>query len=113
MECRDNRAISVRDNGRAALIVSVLWSLAPGQQLASWGWDDEFVVYNNLSGDTHLLDADSMALLAHLQHTPSSIDTLVDTFADGVEPEDAVALPDTMATLLALLKKLNLVVAPC
>lgn len=93
-----------------------LWCLAPGQQLASWGWDDEFVVYNNLSGDTHLLDRDSMEVLAHLQQGPASIAALVATFADGVEPDDLAALPDTMAALLGHLKKLHLVassVTPC
>lgn len=89
--------------------MSELWQIAPGQQLAAWGWDDEFVLYNNLSGDTHLLDADSMALLASLQSAPASIDALVAQLSDGVEPDDLAALPDTMATLLAQLKKLYLV----
>jgi PqqD family protein of HPr-rel-A system len=53
------------------------WRIAPGQQLAARGWNDEFVLYNNLSGDTHLLDGDSMALLAHLQTGPASLAALV------------------------------------
>lgn len=93
-----------------------LWQIAPGQQLASWGWGDEFVLYNNLSGDTHLLDADSVELLAQLQRAPASIDALVAQLADGVAPDDAQALPDTLATLLAQLEKLYLVelsATPC
>lgn len=86
-----------------------LWQIAPGQKLASWGWDDEFVLYNNLSGDTHLLDSDSMALLASLQRAPASVDALVAQLSDGVEPDDLAVLPETMATLLAQLKKLYLV----
>ena len=86
-----------------------LWQVAPGQQLASWGWDDEFVVYNNLSGDTHLLDADSVELLALLQRAPATIETLAAQLTDGVAPDDAAALPDTLAALLAQLKKLYLV----
>lgn len=89
--------------------MSQLWQVAPGQQLASWGWDEEFVLYNNLSGDTHLLDADSVELLALLQHAPASIDALAAQLTDGVAPDDAAALPDTLATLLAQLKKLYLV----
>lgn len=89
--------------------MSELWQIASGQKLAAWGWDDEFVLYNNLSGDTHLLDADSMALLASLQRAPASLDALVAQLSVGVEPDDLAALPETMATLLAQLKKLYLV----
>lgn len=89
--------------------MSQLWQIAPGQQLASWGWDDEFVVYNNLSGDTHLLDADSVELLALLQRAPASIDALAAHLTDGLDPDDAAALPATLATLLGQLKKLYLV----
>lgn len=88
------------------------WRLAPGQQLANWGWDDEFVVYNNLSGDTHLLDADSMALLEQLRLAPASIDALVATFLASVDPDDATALPETILSMLRQLDKLHLVTAP-
>jgi PqqD family protein of HPr-rel-A system len=96
--------------------VPQLWQIAPGQQLASWGWNDEFVLYNDLSGDTHLLDADSLELLVQLQRAPASIATLVTQLSDGVAPDDAAALPDTLATLLAQLQKLYLVelaATPC
>ena len=86
-----------------------LWQIVPGQQLATRGWDDEFVLYNNLSGDTHLLDGDSMALLTHLQRAPASLAALVATFSDGLEPDDVTALPDTIATLLDQLGKFYLV----
>lgn len=89
-----------------------LWCLAPGQQLASWGWDDEFVVYNNLSGDTHLLDADSMALLEQLRIAPATIDGLVATFVATVDPDDALVLPETILSMLGQLNKLYLVTAP-
>lgn len=89
--------------------MSQLWQIAAGQQLAAWGWEDEFVVYNNLSGDTHLLDADSMDLLLQLQRAPASIPDLVAAFSDGMEPDDVTALPDTVAMLLEQLNKLYLV----
>jgi PqqD family protein of HPr-rel-A system len=91
--------------------VAGLWCIAPGQELARWGWDDEFALYNNLSGDTHLLDADSMALLAHLQQAPASVASLAEHFSDGIEPEDASALPETIAALLDQLKNFYLVVS--
>jgi PqqD family protein of HPr-rel-A system len=39
----------------------------PGQLLRSRQWGDEFVVYNDLSGDTHLLDSAAMDFLLQLQ----------------------------------------------
>jgi PqqD family protein of HPr-rel-A system len=44
-----------------------MWQVTPGQLLAHCGWDDEFVVYNDLSGDTHLIGGDAMAVLLCLQ----------------------------------------------
>jgi PqqD family protein of HPr-rel-A system len=85
------------------------WRIAPGQQLAARGWNDEFVLYNNLSGDTHLLDGDSMALLAHLQAGPASLAALVAAFAGDIDPDDAAALPETIATMLDQLAGLYLV----
>lgn len=89
--------------------MSVVWCIAPGQQLAAWGWDDEFVLYNNLSGDTHLFGEESIAVLTHLQQSPASFDALVAAFSDGLDPDDAAALPDTMTALLANLQNLFLV----
>lgn len=112
MEFRDDRRLSGRDDGRKAVILQDLWRLASGQHLASWGWDDEFVVYNNLSGDTHLLDGDSMALLEQLRSAPASIDALVAAFVASVNPDDAAALPETILSMLGQLNKLHLVTAP-
>lgn len=86
-----------------------VWRIAPGQQLATWGWNDEFVVYNNLSGDTHLFGGDAVAVLEHLQHAPATLDGLVAAFSDGIDPDDAAALPETMTQLLANLQNLFLV----
>jgi PqqD family protein of HPr-rel-A system len=85
------------------------WRIAPGQQLAARGWNDEFVLYNNLSGDTHLLDGDSMALLAHLQAGPASLAALVAAFAGDIDPDDAAALPETIAAMLDQLAGLYLI----
>jgi PqqD family protein of HPr-rel-A system len=73
------------------------WRLVPGQALLYRGWDGAFVLYNDLSGDTHLLSDDAMALLLALR--------------DGdVLPEELTA-PE-LAELLATLRQLDLV-EPC
>lgn len=43
------------------------WRLTPGQLLRARQWDGEFVVYNDLSGDTHLIGAAAMDFLLQLQ----------------------------------------------
>ena len=93
-----------------------MWSIATGQRLAARGWDDEFVVYNNLSGDTHLIDPDSMAVLDFLRAGPATMEAVLAFFSTGLAPDDLAALPETMAALLTQLQRLFLVqaaAAPC
>ena len=61
-----------------------MWQLSPGQLFRFRQFDDEFVVYNDLSGDTHLLGDSAMHLLSVLQHGPQSSDTLTCALADGL-----------------------------
>ncbi len=44
-----------------------MWKVATGQSLGHFGWNDEFVVYNSLSGDTHLLESFVMEVLLLLR----------------------------------------------
>lgn len=77
------------------------WRLAPGQALAHRCWDGEYVVFNDLSGDTHLLAGDAFALLQSLARAPAS--------------EAALAGPEGDPTaLLAELEALSLIeFIPC
>lgn len=67
---------------------SVIWRLAPGQRLLHRCWDGECVIYNDLSGDTHLLDDFTFELLRLLQAAPQSAPALA--AAVGLDPEDAI-----------------------
>jgi PqqD family protein of HPr-rel-A system len=81
-----------------------MWRLMPGQRLRSHSWDGEqFVLYNNLSGDTHLLDAAAIEVLSALQ--PGAADAAALAAALQL---DADALPQLDA-LLADLRALDLV----
>jgi PqqD family protein of HPr-rel-A system len=51
---------------------SETWSLRPGQTLQHRQWDGEYVVYNDLSGDTHLLDDAAIVLLQALRTGPAT-----------------------------------------
>jgi len=74
-----------------------LWRLVPGQALLHRGWDGAFVLYNDLSGDTHLLANETMDLLLALR--------------DGDMTPDELAAPE-LADLLATLCRLDLI-EPC
>lgn len=73
------------------------WRLVPGQALLHRGWDGAFVLYNDLSGDTHLLSDEAMTLLLALRDS-------------DVTPQE-LAAPE-LAELLATLCRLDLI-EPC
>ncbi len=50
-------------------------------------WDDEMVIYNNTSGDTHLLGADAAQILLMLQQVPADISSISEQFATGFPAE--------------------------
>jgi len=54
------------------------WKLMAGQSLCFRTWDEEeFLLYNNLSGDTHLIDADAIDVLLSLQQQPAGAEALL------------------------------------
>lgn len=76
-----------------------LWRLAAGQALAHRGWDGEYALYNDLSGDTHLLDEAAVRVLLALQQAPAAESALAR--AAGIDA-------DTLSALLADLEALAL-----
>jgi len=54
------------------------WRVIPGQALLHQGWGDEVVIYNDVSGATHLLDSGAMALLLALRDGSVTADELAD-----------------------------------
>jgi PqqD family protein of HPr-rel-A system len=85
--------------------LSPIWRLAPGQRLLYRCWDGECVLYNDLSGDTHLLDEFALALLEQLQGAPQAAAQLAAAF--GLDPaapydEGAGMLDDILGDLAAL-----------
>jgi PqqD family protein of HPr-rel-A system len=68
------------------------WRLVPGQALLHHGAGDEHLVFNDLSGDTHLLDAQAMQVLHALQAGPLTPAQLQGSCSDADEPEAITAL---------------------
>lgn len=58
-----------------------MWRVTPGQSLRFRQFEDEFVLYNALSGETHLLGDSAVHLLSVLQHGPASGNALRDSLA--------------------------------
>jgi PqqD family protein of HPr-rel-A system len=83
-----------------------MWQVTPGQSLAHRGWDDEFVIYNDLSGDTHLIGGDALAVLLCLQEGARDEAAL----HAALDP-DAPDGDDTLAVLLTELSALALIEA--
>jgi PqqD family protein of HPr-rel-A system len=74
--------------------------------LAMRSWDDEFVVYHHLSGDTHLLGWAAGQLLTQLQQAPADAVTLSAALATqlGIVPDPQFKIQiETLLTELAAL----------
>lgn len=72
----------------------VVWRVTPGQALRWREWQGEYVLYNDISGDTHLLGAGAIDLLLALRQAPAAESALA-----GADDADAPAL---LAQLQAL-----------
>lgn len=67
--------------------MSSSWQWVPGSNLKWRRWGDEYLAYNEASGSTHLLNADSALLLESLAGKSKTIDELRLTFPD-FEPDE-------------------------
>jgi PqqD family protein of HPr-rel-A system len=63
------------------------WRLMSDQALQLRFWDDEFLVYNSLSGDTHLLGSTAAQILLKLQQAPSNTTALTASLAPLLHAE--------------------------
>jgi PqqD family protein of HPr-rel-A system len=82
--------------------VEVRWGLAPGQGLLHRAWNGETLLFNDLSGDTHLLDGPAMAMLVALQAGPLSEAALRDIAGWTTSPHGSAQLEALLANLEAL-----------
>lgn len=79
------------------------------QALQLRSWDDEFVVYNNLSGDTHLLGSAAAHVLLELQKAPLDAINLSESLAPLLQAKTDEELALQIEHLLADLDKLALI----
>lgn len=88
-----------------------MWRVPPGQALVSRQWDDERVLFNSLSGATHLLGPGEALLLDVLGAGPAATDDLASALAAEFEI-DAAELPAELDAMLDTLARLDLI-EPC
>jgi PqqD family protein of HPr-rel-A system len=86
-----------------------MWRVIPGQELYYREWNDEFVVYNNLSGDTHLLGISAIVLLNTLKERAANEDLLVTSLCDSLQLDHDAEVEQQVANVLESLKSLSLV----
>jgi len=80
-----------------------MWRLTPGQALVCREWDGEAVLYNDLSGSTHLLDGAALDVLYALRDEPADAAQLAIRLADRFDAggDDLVAALGDMLYALA------------
>ena len=82
-----------------------MWRLTPGQALVCREWDGEAVLYNDLSGSTHLLDGAALDVLFALRDGPADAAQLATRLANGFDADGgdlAAALGDMLSALAGL-----------
>lgn len=96
-----------RDQGVAKKAGDPCWRLPRGAELLWQSWDEEVIVFNTASGQTHLLDALSAAVLKEIQNRPSTVSQLTNAFAErfNFEPE---SLSQRLADICARFDELGL-----
>lgn len=89
-----------------------LWSCAGRERFLVRSWGEEGVVYDTLSGDTHLLEPLALELLTRLDGgTPRSARALLDDLADLVEDAGSESSLEAIEHGLESMRRAGLVVA--
>jgi PqqD family protein of HPr-rel-A system len=82
--------------------ISGPWQLAEGCRLHWKAWDDEFVIFDEGSGDTHLLDPLAAEVLKLLEQSPGDV---ADLARRTVARLDLAPDPDLAARVLELVRR--------
>ncbi|RZJ85217.1 MAG: HPr-rel-A system PqqD family peptide chaperone [Massilia sp.] len=87
------------------------WRLMSGQLLAYRCWDDEALLYNDLSGATHLLGPAALCVLEALRTGPAAVAALAASLRNEFDV-DQDSLGEELDALLGALARLSLI-EPC
>jgi len=87
------------------------WQLRRAQHLRRIDGEDESVVYNDCSGETHLLSAIAVSLLLRLEGGPANFSAISTFLAAAWEFESDEEMQQIAHSLLAQLDTLSLIEA--
>ena len=87
------------------------WQVSGAGKLHWRCWEGEYVVFNPLSGDTHLLDVVAAGVLMDILDNPSTTGDLVGRAAGFLEVESGEALSSYVKDILQKLDELGLIEA--
>jgi PqqD family protein of HPr-rel-A system len=85
------------------------WRAASGSSLHWHSWDDEFIVYDSGSGQTHLLDPIAAETLKILEAVYASDDELFQLVAESLRIKPNGELASYLEKLLPKLERLGLI----
>jgi PqqD family protein of HPr-rel-A system len=85
------------------------WRAISSEALHFRAWNDEVVVYNSLSGDTHLIDSATAQLLQLLRAGPADAATLANALAPHFQDIQSADRTIHIEQLLASLDGLALI----
>jgi PqqD family protein of HPr-rel-A system len=86
-----------------------MWRITRDCQLSWRKWDEEYVVYNSGSGDTHLLDSFGAEILLCLKENPSDAHELAMGVLGDLETDQAPMVTSRIEQLLAQFEAVGLV----
>lgn len=87
----------------------VEWELAEGSRLHWICWDDEYVVFDEGSGDTHLLDLLAAEVLKVLEQGPGAEPALVERVAARLDIEPDAELERRIGEAIQKFRAVGLV----
>ncbi len=95
--------VAMKDGENAVAAMATAWHVPLDEALALRYWSGEYVVYNPLTGNTHLLDIVAGELLKRIAAGTATTDELCGHVAEFLDvPRDARTMENVVAILAAL-----------
>jgi PqqD family protein of HPr-rel-A system len=86
------------------------WQSLPFDKLHLAQWDDDAIMYNPLSGETHQLNLMAVDALSFLQ-TPATLPTLTEHICHLYQTDDSATISEQMTALIKQFDEIGLISA--
>ena len=90
----------------------VFWTLASPSRISiqSWADDELAVVFDKVTGDTHLVDLSAVGILELLEISPHSLEGIAQALAGWFSESDPTKISEFISSTLLHLQDIGLVV---